>query len=111
MISSRAPEISGNGLRWRAGLTLAERLSAVNAPADCDPKRRVTAPDKIVRWRMERRADIARTRDPAAIPLDPPSWLRTFRAAYADAARAQPSSGFAEDFLTAVEPVLAGARR
>jgi type 2 lantibiotic biosynthesis protein LanM len=110
MMSPRAPQISGDDLRWRAGLTLTERLCAMNLPGGRKPKGQAAAHDKIVRWRIERSVDIARTRDLAAILFDPPPWLRTFRAAYAEAARSPPSRGSAEGLLAAVEPVLIGAR-
>lgn len=104
--------ISEDDLRWRAGLTLAERLSAMNLPDGRNPKGQAAAREKIVRWRIERRVDIARSRDLAAIPVEPPPWLRTFRAAYAEAERQGRSSGgsSAQDFLAAVVPVLTSAR-
>lgn len=103
--------ISGEELNWRAGLTLAERLSAMNVSDIGKPKKGLDATgDKVIRWRVERRSAIARTRNLAAIVVDPPSWLRTFRAAYAAPAREHSSIGSSEDFLAAVEPLLAEAR-
>ena len=60
-----------------------------------------------IRWRAERRADIARVKQPVATSLDLPTWLRTFRTAYAEAKRVGSSDGF----LVSIEPLLAGARR
>jgi type 2 lantibiotic biosynthesis protein LanM len=110
MRSANAPPISSEDQRWRAGLTLAERLSAVNLPHSRMSKPQAAVRNKIIRWQMERRTDIARTRDVAALRLDPPSWLRTFRAAYAEATCSQQSLSASRDFLVAVEPILAPAR-
>ncbi|HEY5068558.1 MAG TPA: hypothetical protein VII37_02190, partial [Candidatus Acidoferrum sp.] len=96
--------------RWQAGMTLAERLAARGQQQlrhRTDPP---NAAGQRKRWRAERRADIARASEPAAIRLDPPLWLRTFQAAYARAEEPKLPINQADDFLLAVEPVIAMAR-
>jgi hypothetical protein len=57
---------------WRLGLTLAERLAAVSENAR--PKPRVSR-RRRTHWREERRADIGRARNLAAlVAVEPARW-------------------------------------
>lgn len=95
--------------RWQAGLTLAERLAAKGPQQLRQRTDRPGAAGQRKRWRSERRAEIARVIEPAAIPFDPPLWLQRFQTAYASPEQ-KPSIGQADEFLAAVEPVIAMAR-
>jgi type 2 lantibiotic biosynthesis protein LanM len=97
-------------LRWHAGLTLAERLVAMNLVPSGGRRGRQPKPDRTIRWRVEQQADIARVKKHAAISLDAPPWLRTFRTAYTEAERGKPLGGSPRGFLASIEPLLAKAR-
>jgi type 2 lantibiotic biosynthesis protein LanM len=92
-------------------MTLAERLAAKNLGRNHNRTDRPSVPSRKVRWRAERRADIAQVKEPAAIPLDPPLWLQAFRTAYANAEQRKISSSSVDDLLVIVEPIFADARR
>ena len=99
---------AGHDARWRAGLTLAERLSVLHDAGAGNQIRPRAGGAEPPRWRIERRADIGKTRNLAAIDAHPPRWLREFRAAYAATNRRQQRG---RDFLAAVEPLVLGARK
>jgi type 2 lantibiotic biosynthesis protein LanM len=95
---------------WQSGMTLAERLAARNLRQNRKRATRPSASGQKVYWRSECRADIARVKEPAALPLDQPLWLKTFRTAYAEAEERNISSSPADALLVCVDPVIAAAR-
>jgi type 2 lantibiotic biosynthesis protein LanM len=97
-------------LRWRAGLTLTERLAAMNLVPRSGRRDRQPKPDRTTRWRVEQQADISRVKKPASISLDPPPWLQAFRTAYTEAELRKPLGGSPHGFLVSIEPLLAKAR-
>jgi hypothetical protein len=66
--------------------------------------------DAQIWLRLPDHLDPARRDMGPAIRLDPPLWLRSFQAAYARAEEPKLPIGQADDFLAAVEPVIAIAR-
>jgi type 2 lantibiotic biosynthesis protein LanM len=113
MTSERSQQFPED-ITCRAGLTLSERLTAMNPSGGRMDRRRQS--DGKIRWRVERRVDIARVNGPMATSLDPPLWLRTFRAAYAEAQPRKTPDGssdgpLASGLLASIAPVLAEARR
>ena len=111
MVSSSGPSISTDDIRWRAGLTLQERLAALKPEAVPKPSARNGGQGRPGYWRAQHRAVIARSRDLAAIAIDPPAWLQNFRAAYARGASPESAArGSARGFTTVAEPLLAPAR-
>jgi type 2 lantibiotic biosynthesis protein LanM len=97
-------------LRWHAGLTLAERLVALNLVPSGDRRDRQRKPDSTIRWRVERRADIARVKESATASIDTPPWLQTFRTAYDEAERRKPLGDSPNGLLMSIGPLLAKAR-
>jgi type 2 lantibiotic biosynthesis protein LanM len=111
MTPARTARQSLDEVDWRAGLTLSERLTAMNqiqSGGRMDWQRKL---DGKIRWRAERRADIARVKGPIAPSLDRPLWLRTFRTAYAQAERRKTRGDSSDGLLVSIEPLLAAARR
>jgi Domain of unknown function (DUF4135) len=96
--------------RWHAGLTLAERLVALNLVPSADRRVRQRKLDRTIRWRVERRADIARVKQPATASIDTPPWLETFRTAFDEAERRKPLSESPDGLLVSIRPLLAKAR-
>src|SRR5471032_383161 len=107
MTSARSARQSLDAIEWRAGLTLSERLTAMNLNPSGGPMVRHRTSDGKIRWRAERRADIARVEGPIALSLDPPLWLRTFRTAYAEGERRKTPAGSPDGLLVSIEPLLA----
>jgi type 2 lantibiotic biosynthesis protein LanM len=97
--------------RWRAGLTLAERLVAMNLVPNGGRRDRQRKPARTIRWRVEQQADIARVKERSPVSIDTPLWLQTFRAAYSGAKQRKPLGGSPFGFLLSIEPLLAEARR
>lgn len=96
---------------WRAGMTLGERLAAMNSARGGDRPVRPIKPHRILRWRAERQAEIAQVDKLAAIPGRAPRWWRTFEAACTKAVQRKASGSRSAGILAAAEPVLADARR
>ena len=109
MTAARSARRALNAVDWRAGLTLSERLSAMNLTPS-GQKDRHGKLDGKTRWRARRRADIARVNGPIAASLDPPLWQRTFQTAYSEAKRGKSPSESPNGFLLSIEPLLADAR-
>src|SRR5665213_1319764 len=104
------PQLPLNDLRWQAGLTLAERLVAMNLLPNGGQRDRQRKQNRKIRWRVEQQADIARVKKRAKVSLDTPPWLQTFQTAYAEAEQRQPLGDSPHDFLACIEPLLAQAR-
>jgi type 2 lantibiotic biosynthesis protein LanM len=99
--------LKGNDLDWRSALTLDERLRLMSQTRT----HKLTEPKANIRWRLRRRADIARVRNFANAKMDPPHWLSAFENAYRNPKRQRLFSGSSGDFLIIVEPILVEARR
>src|ERR1700726_145112 len=111
MVSVRPTQQPLDDRRWHTGLTLAERLVALNLAPSCGPSDQQRKTDRTIRWRVERRADIARVKEPATASIDTQPWLQTFRTAYDEAERRKPLSDSPTGLLVSVGPLIANARR
>ena len=93
--STRAPSED-----WRLGLRLTERLDAIGETARPMPG---VLRRRRMHWREERRGDIARARNLAALIVVEPKWWREFWGCY----WANTTSAAENGFLAALGPIIA----
>jgi type 2 lantibiotic biosynthesis protein LanM len=105
-MSLMASLLKGNDLDWRSALTLEERIRFMSLTRT----HKLAEPKANIRWRLRRRADIARVRNFEKLEMDPPEWLSAFEKAYRNPKRQRIFSGSSGDFLIIVEPILVEAR-